>query len=87
MIILPAKCLRNWDDCVPFGQIAADDHLSFYCVGKNDGTNRQCEDDKYRHCFKNDVIDRFEDCDRRDLIDELSVIAQALSVIENGEET
>ena len=83
MIILPEKCLRGCIDCEPYGQIESDNKSSFCCVGKNYGTNRVEKNDIYRYCFQNDTIDTEEDCDKRDLVDQLSVIAQALSVIEN----
>lgn len=41
--------------------------------------------DGYRHCQKSMTTDTIHDCDARDLTDQCSVLAQALSVIANEE--
>lgn len=87
MIILPEKCLRCLKDCEPLAQIESDDKSSFICVGKNDGTTRKVNQDKYRLCWHNEETDEMHDYDQRDLTDQASVIIQALSVIENGKES
>jgi len=81
----PFYCPRGRDDCESLSQIIAQDHMSFICVGKNNGKNREFEQDQYRECFKNDVIDRMEDIDRRDLQHAAAVLSMALAATEPSE--
>ena len=80
---LPENCLRNLPDCTPYAQIMSDDSKSFICCGKNDGRTRRVEGDEFRHCWVNSEIDELSDFDRRDIIDTISVLVQALSVDAN----
>ena len=83
-IYLPEKCLRGRSDCRPLSQVAADDETSFFCCGANDIATRKVPDDAFTLCFKNDDIDERTNWDRRDMLDQASVIAQALSIDENS---
>lgn len=80
-IYLPEKCLRDQSDCEPLAQIASDCGDSFICVGCNDGTRREVEQDKYTYCWKTPVIDQEDHVDETDLLDTISVMSQAMSVI------
>ncbi len=81
---LPDCCLRNRIDCWPLANIRSDgEPISFICVGRNDPETRVEQTDVYTLCWKNDAVDERGHWDRRDLIDTISVIAQALSVEEN----
>lgn len=80
----PERCLRGLGDCSPLAQLASDCGSSFICVGENDGTSRVHAQDLYRKCDVAEGAESMADCDQRDLTDELSVIAQALSLIENA---
>ena len=82
-LFLPEKCLRNREDCEPLAQIASDDGESFVCCGANDGTINNNHQDRFRVCWKNDVVDEESEWDRRDLIDTIAVFSSALSVDEN----
>lgn len=83
MIILPEKCPRGFTSCLPLSQILADDTIGgFICCGENDGTIREVEQDKYSLCFKSETTDTHQHYDKRDLTHEMSVIAQALAIIE-----
>jgi len=83
-LYLPTKCLRNRDDCEPLAQIESDESpKSFICCGRNDGCTRVEHLDEFRVCWKNGGIDELSDWDRRDIIDTVSVLAQALSIDEN----
>ena len=54
------------------------------CIGLNDGSCRVYDDDIFRKCVKGvGTVDRREDCDRHDLLDEALVIMQGLSIAEN----
>lgn len=80
--ILPEKCLRGRDDCLPLAQIASDCGASFFCCGENDGSTRSVEQDNFRLCFKGEYRDEMSDNDRRDLTHLNSVIAQAIAITE-----
>ena len=83
----PKSCFCN-EPCNPLSQIVASDGFSYLTVCErleNDGTERDRQD-KYVVRFKNDVIDDTQVYDKRDLIDTLSVFAQAVSIIQNMEE-
>lgn len=81
----PYYCPRGRDDCEAIAQIIAEDHVSFICVGKNNGENRTFKADQYRECFKNAEIDRMEDIDRRDLQHAAAVFSMALAATEPTE--
>lgn len=86
MLYTPEKCLRDREDCKPLSQIASDsDPFTFVCCGENDGSTRSEKQDKYRLCIKgcggDSGWDSMQDCDRRDLQHQLSVIAWALGII------
>jgi len=85
MTFLPDKCIRGHDYCAPLSLIESDDGDSFFCCGENDGSNRELEQDKYTLCFKNMDMDIEHHNDKRDLTHQLSVIAQALAIIEERE--
>lgn len=77
-------CLRCRADCVPLANISADEEgSSFVCVGYNKISSRTVPGDRFTHCWKNDVVDDMGHWDRRDLLDTMSVLAQALSIDEN----
>lgn len=75
-------CLRCRDDCTPAANISSEDE-SFICVGWNRPEDRNVKGDRFTLCWKNGVIDERGHWDKRDLIDTMSVIAQALSLDEN----
>ena len=77
-------CFRCRTDCVPLANLASDDGAqSFVCVGLNRPSDRVVKQDRFTLCWKNEVVDERGHWDKRDLIDTMSVIAQALSVDEN----
>lgn len=53
--------------------------LAFVCCGTNTPTERVENQDRYRLCFKNDVIDEMTDNDMQDLTTIMSVISAALN--------
>jgi len=79
--------MRGRKDCRPIANIVSDEEpLTFICCGENDGKTREYQQDKYRICIKDRCsYGTRQDVDKRDIIDEMSVLAQALSVIENTE--
>jgi len=81
MIKLQGGCIRGEDDCESYAHIVSDCGGSFVCCGENDGTRRKLERDKYTFCFKNAEIDEMSHYDEIDLADQMSVIAQSLSII------
>ena len=85
MITLPEKCFRGYDYCQPWSQIESTDKTSFMCCGLLDEDIREPPQDKFRYCFKNESLDEMHDNDKRDLIDTISVMSQALSIQENIE--
>ena len=84
-MVLPESCLRCLSTCKPLASLE-DVEGGFICVGRNDGS--EVKDDRkqdiYTYCWLNDQIDERTFMDRRDIVDSMSVMAQALSVIENG---
>lgn len=76
-------CPRQRDDCTVLSNIISDDGSSFICVGYNQKEDRAVQSDRFTHCWKNDVTDERGHWDRRDLIDTISVMSQALSTDEN----
>lgn len=87
MIELPDICMRGKDSCQPIALLQADDdNIDFHCIGLNGGSTREYAQDYLTKCIKTEQgIDMEDDCDKRDLIDEMSITAQALSVLENME--
>ncbi len=85
-IHLPERCLRGRDDCQPLSLLASDEDTSFVCCGHSDPESRTVEQDRFRVCWKNDMVDEMGDYDERDMKDTMSVLAQALSVDENMRE-
>jgi hypothetical protein len=81
MIKLQGDCIRGEEDCEAYALIVSDCKESFVCCGENDGTRRKVEQDKYTFCFKNAEIDEMSHYDEVDLADQMSVIAQSLSII------
>jgi hypothetical protein len=78
------RCLRCRADCTPLANLTADDIAgSFVCVGYNRPETRAVPGDRFTLCWKNAVVDERGHWDRRDLLDTLSVMAQALSIDEN----
>ncbi len=82
---MPDKCIRGYKTCQPYALIDSDSGDSFFCCGENDGTNRKLEQDKYTLCFKNAECDTETHNDKRDLVHQMAVIAQALAIIEENE--
>lgn len=80
------KCPRNLKTCTAYGQIVQDDDNpmdgSFFCCGKNDGTMATVKEDIYTLCFHGEFRNSMTFNDRRDLVDQLYVIAAAMSHIE-----
>lgn len=78
------RCLRCRTDCTPLANLSADEAgASFVCVGYNRPEDRSVPGDRFTLCWKNDAVDERGHWDRRDLLDTLSVIGQALSTDEN----
>jgi len=78
------NCLRCRTDCTPAANVAADgEGKSFVCVGWNRPQDRAIQSDRFTLCWKNDAVDERGHGDKRDLLDTMSVIAQALSTDEN----
>jgi len=76
-------CPRERADCKSFSQLISLEHASFICCGENNGEGREVEQDKYRICVKSsESIDSIQNCDKRDLVHQASVIMRALAVIE-----
>lgn len=82
-LLLPDSCPRGLSCCSPLSQIVSDSGETFICAGENDGSDRSEPMDVFTLCTKSATVDRREHVDRRDLTDQLSVIAQALSVLAN----
>lgn len=78
------NCIRCRTDCTPAANVSADgEGKSFVCVGWNLPQDRTIPADRFTLCWKNDVVDERGHWDKRDLLDTMSVIAQALSTDEN----
>ena len=82
-IHLPQGCPRGREDCDPLSRISSGGFVSFICCGTNDGSTRELEQDRFRLCQKNEWTDEMSDCDHRDLVDLVAVVAGALSVDAN----
>lgn len=77
-------CLRCRADCVPLANLSSDtEQKSFVCVGLNRKEDRAIPQDRFTLCWKNGAVDERGHWDKRDLLDTMSVIAQALSTDEN----
>jgi len=79
-------CHRCRKDCTPLANLAADGNQppdSFVCVGLNHPGSRTVSQDRFTLCWKNAAVDERGHWDKRDLLDTMSVIAQALSTDEN----
>ncbi len=77
-------CFRCRHDCTPVANIASDEEAkSFICVGFNKKEDRALPQDRFTLCWKNKVVDERGHWDKRDLLDTVSVIMQALSTDEN----
>ncbi|MBT2300347.1 hypothetical protein J7E70_07705 [Variovorax paradoxus] len=78
------NCMRCRTDCVPLANLSADgEGTSFVCVGLNRKEDRTVMEDRFTLCWKNSAVDERGHWDKRDLLDTMSVIAQALSTDEN----
>lgn len=87
MLYLPKhKCPRGFATCRAYGQVVQNDENplggSFFCCGKNDGTMAPVEGDRYTLCFHGEFRSDMSFYDRRDLVDQMHVIAVAMSHIE-----
>lgn len=77
-------CPRCRTDCTPLANLSSDHSQSdFVCVGANRKVDRVLAQDRFTLCWKNDVVDERGHWDKRDLLDTMSVISQALSTDEN----
>lgn len=83
------RCFRCRTDCVPLSNLSSDEPAadgsssSFVCVGYNRPEDRTVPQDRFTLCWKNEIVDDRWHWDKRDLMDTMSVIAQALSTDEN----
>ncbi len=83
------QCFRCRTDCTPAANLSASAPgpngmpTSFVCVGWNRPQDRKLLQDRFTLCWKNGVVDERGHWDKRDLMDTMSVIAQALSTDEN----
>lgn len=78
------RCMRERTDCTPLANLSESEYCaSFVCVGYNRPEDRVVPGDRFTLCWKNDAVDERGHWDRRDLLDTLSVIGQALSTDEN----
>lgn len=81
------RCYRCRTDCTPVANLSADGEsevpVSFVCIGFNRAQDRTVPADRFTLCWKNKAIDERGHWDKRDLMDTMSVIAQALSTDEN----
>lgn len=82
-ITLPERCPRGLTCCHPLAQVMSDSGESFVCAGDNDGSDRTEPGDVMTLCVRSAQVDERTHVDERDLADQGSVIAQALSIIAN----
>lgn len=80
--ILPENCPRERTNCNPLAQIVSDDCESFFCCGQHDGSISKVLQDQYTVCFKGPHDDDISMYDKRDIIHNMAVLAQALAIIE-----
>lgn len=79
-------CPRGRADCKSFSQLISQEHASFICCGENNGDSRKVNQDKFRLCIKSsESVDSMQDCDKRDLMHQASVVMGALAVIEEND--
>lgn len=76
-------CFRKCSTCTPLANLSSDEDEGFICVGLNRPGSRSIKQDRFTLCWKSKNVDEKGDWDKRDLIDTMSIIAQALSVDEN----
>ena len=77
-------CFRCRADCTPISNLSSDGTAkSFVCVGYNRPEDRVMRQDRFTLCWKNGLVDERGHWDKRDLLDTMSVIAQAISTDEN----
>lgn len=84
-------CFRCRSDCTPLANLGSDAPsksapsapVSFICVGVNHPASRSVPQDRFTLCWKNRAVEERGHWDKRDLLDTMSVIAQALSIDEN----
>lgn len=81
-------CPRGLNTCLPLDNVISDEGspVTFVCVGFNDGSDRQLDQDHMTLCWKNSETDVHEHVDRFDLGDQLAVIASALTMDERLEQ-
>jgi hypothetical protein len=78
------QCQRRDRDCSPISNVVSDEEpKSFICVGYNRPEDRHVKQDRFTVCWKNEVVDERGHWDRRDILDTISVLSQALSIDEN----
>lgn len=77
------SCPRCMNNCVPLSNVISESGVSFVCVGANNPEDREVQQDRFTLCWKNDAVDERGHWDKRDLLDTVSVITQALSIDEN----
>lgn len=83
------ECMRCRTNCTPLANLISDDTekdgkpASFICVGMNKKEDRQVKQDRFTLCWVNSAVDECGHWDKRDLLDTMSVISQALSIDEN----
>jgi len=82
-IIVPDICIRGRKDCHSLALIESDCGKSFWCFGHNDESSREIKADRFRLCFKNEVMDEMDDLDDADVKDLMSVLAQGMSADEH----
>ena len=83
IISVASHCPRGRGDCSALSHIISSDGQSFVCFGRNDGTTRCHEQDKYRYCcVAPSGIDEIQDVDRRDAMHQATVILTGLSIAE-----
>lgn len=85
MIKTPEGCPRGYTVCQPLSRIDVDEKDGFLCCGHLHKKARKLQQDRFRLCWKADVLDTMYDYDKRDLADNISVMSQALSADENRE--
>lgn len=79
-IVKAEHCCRGRTTCDPLAQICSNDGSSFVCLGQNDGTERQVEQDRLTFCFKNIASDDEWHVDEHDILSMLGVMAHGMAV-------
>lgn len=75
-------CMRA-QRAMPLQNIIATSGESFICVGYNHPADRAVTQDRFCHCWKNNVTDEHGHWDKRDLLDTIAIMTTALSIDEN----